>query len=229
MGGGDRADVVEGATAKVAPRRLPRADRREQILDAATRAFARAGFTATGLDDVAAEAGITRVLLYRHFDSKADMYRAVLDRACRRLEDNVGSDSLDERSLPALLRAAAADPDAFRLLFRYAAREPGFRDLTDRLAAASAGVARAHLAARIPDGPWLRWASQLIPTLAIEAVIAWLDAGQPDPEHAAARVAKAVHGIIDAAQDGERSTADAPRHLSRDRPAPEAVRPVGQG
>lgn len=212
MGGGDRADaVVEGAPAKAATRRLRRADRREQILDAATRAFARAGFTATGLDDVAAEAGITRVLLYRHFDSKADMYRAVLDRASRRIEDNVGSDDFDEHTFPALLRAAAADPDAFRLLCRHAAREPEFRDLTDRLAAASTDVARTHLAARIPDGPWLRWASQLIPTLAIEAVIAWLDAGQPDPEHAADRIAQAVHGVIAAAQAREHSTTDESR------------------
>ncbi|MBA2695026.1 MAG: helix-turn-helix transcriptional regulator, partial [Actinobacteria bacterium] len=58
---------------------MRRADRREQILDAATRAFARTGYTATGLDDLAEEAGITRVILYRHFDAKQDMYRAVLD------------------------------------------------------------------------------------------------------------------------------------------------------
>src|SRR5436190_14269858 len=110
-------------------RRLPRAQRREQILTAATEAFARSGFAATGLDDIAAEAGITRVLLYRHFDSKADLYRAVLERACHRLEESVGRDEFDEHAIPALIRSAAADPDAFRLLFRYAAREPEFRDL----------------------------------------------------------------------------------------------------
>jgi len=52
--------------------RMPRAQRREQILAAATHAFARAGFADTSLDDVAAEAGVTRVILYRHFDSKAE-------------------------------------------------------------------------------------------------------------------------------------------------------------
>jgi AcrR family transcriptional regulator len=181
-------------------RRLRRADRREQILDAATRAFARAGFAATGLDDVAAEAGITRVLLYRHFDSKADMYRAVLDRACRRLEQLVGSGDFDDRAIPALLRAAADDPDAFRLLFRHAAREPEFRDLVDGLTTASVDIARQNLAAVIPDGPWLRWAAQLIPALTIEAVISWLDAGQPDPDHAETRIEQAIHGVIHAAQ-----------------------------
>src|SRR5215468_265829 len=132
-----------------AVRRMRRAERREQILDAATRAFARAGFAATGLDDVAAEAGITRVLLYRHFDSKADMYRAVLDRACARLAETVGSDTFDGDSIPALIHAAAADPDAFRLLFRHAAREPEFRDLVDTLTAASAEIAQRNLAQAI--------------------------------------------------------------------------------
>src|ERR687892_920956 len=66
-------------------RRLPRAERRDQILAAATRAFARAGFAATSLDDIAAEAGISRVILYRHFESKTDLYRAVLDRVRARL------------------------------------------------------------------------------------------------------------------------------------------------
>ncbi|UUV28667.1 TetR/AcrR family transcriptional regulator [Amycolatopsis roodepoortensis] len=181
-------------------RRMPRAERREQILDAATRAFARTGYAATGLDDVAAEAGITRVLLYRHFDSKGDMYRAVLDRACARLGTAVGSEGdYDEGSLPALMRSAADDPDGFRLLFRHAVREPEFRDVVDGIRSASAEVTRKELAAMIPDGPWLDWAVQLVPAVTLEAVIAWLDAGQPDPDQAAGRIAQIVHGIVDVA------------------------------
>jgi AcrR family transcriptional regulator len=181
-------------------RRMRRAERREQILDAATRAFARAGFTATSLDDLAAEAGITRVILYRHFESKTDMYRAVLDRACNRLVEQVGADDFGDDSISALVRAAAADPDGFRLLFRYAAREPEFRDLMESMTAASAEIARKNLAPYIPAGPWADWASQLIPILTIEGVIAWLDAGQPDVDDAAERIGQAVHGVIQAAQ-----------------------------
>jgi AcrR family transcriptional regulator len=193
---------VSTGTTGPAVRRMRRADRRAQILDAATRAFARTGFAATGLDDIAAEAGITRVLLYRHFDSKADLYRSVLDRACRHLESTVGSsnDDFDDRAIPALLRAAAADPDAFRLLFRHAAREPEFRDLVDGVTTASVDIARRHLAAVIPDGPWLTWASHLVPAVTIEAVIAWLDAGRPDPEHAAERIGRSIQGVVQAAQ-----------------------------
>ena len=181
-------------------RRLRRAERREQILAAATRAFARAVFAATSLDDVAAEAGITRVILYRHFESKADLYRAVLDRACSRLADAVGTGDYGDEAIPALVRAAAADPGAFRLLFRHAAREPEFSELADSLTAASAEVARHDLAKQIPPGPWLDWAARLIPALTVEAVMAWLDAGQPDPGQAAGRIGQAVHGAIQAAQ-----------------------------
>jgi AcrR family transcriptional regulator len=196
----------EGGTAVGPVRRLRRAERRVQILAAATRAFARAGFTATSLDDIAAEAGITRVILYRHFESKADMYRAVLDRACTRLAETVGTGDYGEDAIAILIRAAAADPDAFRLLFRHAAREPEFRDQADALTAASAEVARRDLAAQIPSGPWLDWAARLVPALAIEAVIAWLDAGQPDPGQAAERIGQVIHGAIQAAQPLHRAS-----------------------
>jgi AcrR family transcriptional regulator len=181
-------------------RRMPRAERREQILDAATRAFARSGFTATGLEEVAAEAGISRVILYRHFASKTELYQAVLDRACARLNDNVGSANFDHNSIPALLRAAGADPDGFRLLFRHAAREPEFRDLIDTLRSTSTELANRHLSEMLPDGPWRNWAAQLVPAVALEGVIAWLDAGQPDPGQAAERIGHAVHAVIEAAQ-----------------------------
>jgi AcrR family transcriptional regulator len=184
----------------VVARRLPRAERREQILAAATHAFTAGGYAATSLDDVAAAAGVTHVILYRHFTSKNELYRAVLDRARDHLSRTVGSNDYDEGSVPALLRAAAADPDGFRLLFRHAAREPEFRDVVDGIRAAGTEIAHRHL--DIPEGPWRDWAARLIPTLTQEAVIAWLDAGQPDPEHAGARVVAAIDGVIRAAQNG---------------------------
>jgi AcrR family transcriptional regulator len=201
-GGGGRP----GGDAEVGPRRLRRAERREQILGAATRAFARAGFTATSLDDIAAEAGITRVILYRHFESKADMYRAVLDRACTRLAETVGTGDYGQDAIATLVGAAAADPDGFRLLFRHAAREPQFRDQADALTAASADVARRDLAGQVPAGPWLDWAAALVPAVAIESVIAWLDAGQPDPGQAAARIGQVIHAAIQAAQPPDQAS-----------------------
>lgn len=183
-----------------AGRRLPRAERREQILAAATRAFARTGFTATSLDDIAAEAGISRVILYRHFDSKTDLYRAVLDRAQARLQAAVGTSDFNFASVDALVSAAADDPDGFKLLFRHAAREPEFRREMDEFQAGVVAIALRQIAREIPDPAWARWAAQLAPAVTIEAVMAWLDAGRPDRSQVTARIRQAIGGVIRAAQ-----------------------------
>src|SRR5215472_10646365 len=67
LSGPQLAAVAAAPEAHEKPRRrlLRRPERREQILAAATRAFAQAGFAATSLDDVAVEAGISRDNLYR--------------------------------------------------------------------------------------------------------------------------------------------------------------------
>jgi AcrR family transcriptional regulator len=177
---------------------MPRAQRREHIIEAATRAFAGAGFTNTGLDAIAAEAGVTPVILYRHFASKADLYRAVLQSANNRLRDSVGADHFDDTSLPMLVRAAAADPHGFRLLFRHAAREPEFRDEIDTLRTSATEITHRHLAG-IADDEWRDWAARLLPSLTTDAVIAWLDAGQPEPQAAATRIRWIVDAVIQAA------------------------------
>jgi AcrR family transcriptional regulator len=182
-------------------RRLPRAERREQILTAATEAFARSGFAATSLDDIAAEAGITRVVLYRHFDSKADLYQAVLDRMCARLDAHVEEPvgGFTGASIDGLLRAAVESPAGFRLLFQYALREPEFKERIEKFRSGITAASYLQISALVPDQALARWAARLAPAVAIEAIIAWLDAGQPDPGQAAARVRQATMGAVTAA------------------------------
>ena len=64
----------------------------------------------------------------------------------------------------------------------------------------SEATARRELASVIGDRAWAQWAAQLAPVVAIEAVMAWLDAGQPDPDQAADRIRQALAGVISAAQ-----------------------------
>jgi hypothetical protein len=59
-------------------------------------------------------------------------------------------------------------------------------------------TARRDLERQVPPGPWLVWAARLVPAVATEAVIAWLDAGQPDRSQAAERIAQVIHGTIQA-------------------------------
>ena len=188
----------------VPARRLRRADRRDQILSAATRAFARTGFAATSLDDIAAEAGVSRVILYRHFESKTDLYRAVLVQACLRLQSVLGDDESAAGSVESLLDVAAEDPDAFRLLFHHAVREPAFRAEVDAVRAGALEIARRYYEGVAADRSWATWAAKLAPTVAIDAVIAWLDAGQPDRDQAAGRILQVLAAITEAAVPLER-------------------------
>src|SRR3954451_1923837 len=61
-------------------RRLPRAERRALIEDAATRLFAQRGYAATSVEDIVAAAGVSKPMLYRHFESKRDLCVALLER-----------------------------------------------------------------------------------------------------------------------------------------------------
>jgi AcrR family transcriptional regulator len=182
-------------------RRLSRAQRREQILGAATEAFTDWGFSGTNLDDIATEAGVTRVILYRHFDSKADLYQSVLDRMCARLEAHVAEPvgGFTNDSIDGLLAAAIESPAGFRLLFIHALREPEFKERIEKFRSGIVEAAYLQISAFVPDPGLARWAAQTAPAVAIEAIIAWLDAGQPDPPRAAARVRRAVMGVVEAA------------------------------
>ena len=187
------------------PRRLPRAQRREQILAAATEAFARNGFAATNLEDIATQAAVSRVILYRHFDSKTDLYQAVLDRTCARLEAHVEEPvgGFTDASIDGLLEAAAESPAGFRLLFQHALREPEFSERIEKFRSDITAAALLQISTLVADEALARWAAQLAPVVAIEAITAWLDADQPEPSVAARRVRQVIMGVIGAAVGSE--------------------------
>src|SRR5262252_9133969 len=54
-------------------------DRRHQLLDTALEIFARKGFEGTTTKEVAAAAGVTEAIIFRHFPTKQALYTAVLD------------------------------------------------------------------------------------------------------------------------------------------------------
>ena len=80
---------TETAPVERGPTALPRAERRAQLLTAAATAFVRGGFDGTSMEDVAEQAGVTRLIVYRIFATKEDLYRAVLESVTDRLRDEV--------------------------------------------------------------------------------------------------------------------------------------------
>jgi len=59
--------------------RLPATDRRRQLLESALDLFARKGFEGATTKEIAAAAGVTEAIIFRHFPNKHALYSAVLD------------------------------------------------------------------------------------------------------------------------------------------------------
>jgi AcrR family transcriptional regulator len=63
----------------VAPVRLPAAERRQALIEAAIRVFTEGSYRGTTTAEIARAAGVSEPILYRHFASKRDLYLAALD------------------------------------------------------------------------------------------------------------------------------------------------------
>jgi AcrR family transcriptional regulator len=83
------ATKVDKAAESSRAARLPRDQRRAQLLDAAKEVFTSKGYHAAAMDDIAEAAGVSKPVLYQHFPSKLDLYLALLDSSCERLVEIV--------------------------------------------------------------------------------------------------------------------------------------------
>jgi len=105
--------------------RLPRRERRAQLLAAAREVFVASGYHAAAMDDIADRAGVSKPVLYQHFPGKLDLYLALLDTSTARLVDSVRtaleSTTDNKQRVAATMRAYVEfvdDPDgAFKLVF----------------------------------------------------------------------------------------------------------------
>ena len=70
-------------------KRLPRAVREQQMLDAAVQIFSVNGYHETSMDAIAAEAQISKPMLYLYYGSKEELFGACLDRELQRFVDEV--------------------------------------------------------------------------------------------------------------------------------------------
>ena len=167
--------------APAARRRLGRDDRRAAILDAATIAFARCGYSLTSMADISGVAGVSHLIVYRHFDSKEVLYGAVLDQAVWRLEAALPADGAVGThgvTPAALLAAARSDRAGFEVLWRHAPREPEFSRWADRARAGLLELTESALADLV--GPGHRaWAARATVAYLVEAVLVWIEDGDP--------------------------------------------------
>lgn len=171
--------------------RLPRPARRAQLIDSAAGTFLRRGFDATSMDDVARDAGVSRLILYRIFASKHELYRAVLLSVIDGLGIAVEPYAVDALRMTGaarvLLPVARAHPDAFRLLWRRALNEPQFADLALGVREIFVFYARGIVGHYITDDDVrLEWAARTASAHLVEALCTWLDLGDPARDEEAA-------------------------------------------
>jgi AcrR family transcriptional regulator len=86
----DRSRPGDGmAAANRRGNRLPRDERRGQLLIVASDVFVDHGYHAAGMDEIADRAGVSKPVLYQHFSSKLELYLAVLARHVENLVSGV--------------------------------------------------------------------------------------------------------------------------------------------
>ena len=105
--------------------RLPAAERRQRLLEAALERFAADGYAGASMNDVAEAAGVTKPVLYQHFASKEALYRELVLHVGTSLEQAIvtglagveGPRQQVEAGFRAYFRWAIGESDAFRVLF----------------------------------------------------------------------------------------------------------------
>jgi AcrR family transcriptional regulator len=129
--------------------RLPRNERRVQLLDSALEVFVAQGYHAAAMDDIAERAGVSKPVLYQHFPGKLDLYLALLDVSCDRIIDNCRAalaSTPDNKTRVAAAMAAfysyvAAENGAFRLVFESdLTSEPAVREHVERVTSQCAAM-----------------------------------------------------------------------------------------
>ena len=135
---------VDGRVDAARPRggRLPRRERRVQLLDSALEVFVAQGYHAAAMDDIADRAGVSKPVLYQHFPGKLELYLALLDASCEAIIVNcrnaLQSTHDNKQRVAATMDVfydyVASDTGAFRLVFESdLTNEPAVRELVERV------------------------------------------------------------------------------------------------
>lgn len=167
-----------------------RRTRRAELVEATLAAVAKHG-AGVGMDEIAAEAGTSKTVVYRHFSDRADLYVAVCSRVAAQLLPKL-REAMESSAHPREMVAAAidtylgfleADPELYRFVVSQRALDRPSADPIDTLSdligqqAAAAITLALHQAGRdaAAAGPWGHGLIGLVRS----AADWWLRAGRP--------------------------------------------------
>ncbi|WP_055493081.1 TetR/AcrR family transcriptional regulator [Streptomyces sp. TP-A0356] len=179
----------------VKTKRMPRAVREQQMLDAAVRTFGQRGYMAASMDEIAELAGVSKPLVYLYLNSKEDLFTACIRREAAALTEAVRC---------GVRPGLAADDqlwEGLRAFFTHTARNPD-------------GWAILHLQARTHGEPFaaevtamreeiVAFVTELIAVAAHEALpeaLGCARAGRRDPDLPEREVAGLAQALVGAAE-----------------------------
>lgn len=122
-------------------KRMRAPERRAQLLEVARIAFGRNGFHGVSMEEVAREAGVTKPILYDHFASKQELYRALIQADATALEERVraalaaptGNRERIRASYQAYFDFVDEHAEGFRLMMQEAQNPTSMSSAVDRV------------------------------------------------------------------------------------------------
>ena len=106
-------------------------ERRQQLLDIGRKLFAERGFEGTSIEEIAAQAGVSKPVVYEHFGGKEGLYAVVVDREVEHLTSFAMTQLQGPHTQPKFEAATASllhyieeNADGFRILVRDSSPEP---------------------------------------------------------------------------------------------------------
>jgi TetR/AcrR family transcriptional regulator, fatty acid metabolism regulator protein len=184
------------------------AARREELLAAAVRVFARQGYHTCRVSDIADEAGVSHGLVYHYFASKSALLEAVftetwegLLEAIGRVEETGGPAREQLRQVAAIvLRTWRRDPDLIRVLVREVARSPQVQVQADAIGQVLAPiqriVERGQAAGELRGDLDPRLASWIVWGALEELLTGWVLGRLPDGDDDVAAAERTVTDIL---------------------------------
>ncbi|MFA6266977.1 MAG: TetR/AcrR family transcriptional regulator [Pseudolabrys sp.] len=92
---------------KLKPRRRVSPPARELILKAATEAFVAHGYAGASIDQIAAQAGVSKPTIYSHFEGKEALFVAIMNSVCDNFEEPFLAPHANQEDLPTILNRVA--------------------------------------------------------------------------------------------------------------------------
>jgi AcrR family transcriptional regulator len=172
-------------------------ERRQQLLDVGRRLFAERGFEGTSIEEVAAQAGVSKPVVYEHFGGKEGLYAVVVDREVDRLltmattllVEADHSRAKFETAAVGLLRYIEDNADGFRILVRDSNPGAGtFGTLLSDIATQVEYIMADFLKSRGRDPKLAPMYSQMMVGMVAFTGQWWLDARKPKLEQVAAHL-----------------------------------------